>query len=156
MALRILKSDQLGRDVRSRGNRNSIIKGDTPMSLFLDNASPTQLSVSLLTPEPGQELPSDRPGFASDAELAIISDRRVAELKRQDKLAPNQEFRGWAVISVEDAEQNGRIVRLAPLPGNQQHTNIILPAEAKKNKRILTQHARELAKKCKWRSRPET
>lgn len=125
------------------------------MSLFIDKASSTRLSVNRLTPEPGQEPPVDDPDFASDAKLAEIGDRRVTELKRQNKISPKQEFRGWAVISVEDAEQNGRIVRLAPLPGNPQHTNIILPAEAKENDRILTKHARELAKKCKWRPRPK-
>ena len=78
------------------------------------------------------------------------------ELKHQNKLTSNQEFRGWAVVSVENAEQSGRIVRLAPLPGNPQHTNIILPIEVKKNKLLLKKHALELADKCKWRPRPET
>ena len=125
------------------------------MSLFIDGTSPTRLSVNLLTPEPGQEPPSERPGFASDAELAIIGDRRVADLKRKNKLSPNQEFRGWAVLSVEDAEQDGRTVHHVPLPDNQQHMEIALPADAKESLSIRRAHASKLAQMTHWRPRPK-
>ena len=152
----LLKADKLGRDVRSRRDRKHIIGGRPCPSLFIDNASPTNLSVSRLTPKPGQAPPVDRPYLCSDAELAQISDRRVSDLKRAGKLAPNQEFRGWAELSVEDAGQDGRTVLPDPLPDNRSHAQIVLPAEAEEDYEYRMQQAAALSTKTTWRPRPPT
>lgn len=148
------KSDKLGRDVLSNTDRKKIMKNNAPPKLFMAKAGQPEISVNRLTPEPGQEPPADGVDFASDADLAVIGDRRVAELKRLNKISPQQKLYGWAVLSVEDTEQNGRRVFSSPEKGNPSHAEILLPIMAMFSKQIRKRHARELAKKTKWRSRP--
>lgn len=143
---RMLKRDMLGRDVLYRRLIKDILRGKRPATLFLDNASPFELSVNRLTPKPGQEPPADRPDLASDKVIAQISDRRAKALGRI--------FYGWAVLSVEDAGLDGRAVHLAPQENNQWHVNIRLPIEAQKNNDIRKRHADLLAAYVKWRPRP--
>ena len=147
MELQILKSDKLGRDVLSRRKRNRIMKGKLTVSLFLDNASPFELSVHRLTPESGQEPPADRQGLMSDTAIAQISERRAKAL--------GQTFYGWAELSVEDAEQDGRIVRPTPTSEDASHADIVLPAETRQNERIRRKHAQKLAEAVQWRPRPD-
>lgn len=142
----ILKQDLLGRDVLSRKDQRKLKKGVTLPALFMDNVSPFELSVNRLTPNPGEMPPADRPDLVSDTVMAKISDRRAKALGRT--------FYCWAALSVADAEQDSRIVRPAPLPGNEQHANIHLPDEARKDELIRRDHAHNLAKKAKWRARP--
>lgn len=143
---RILKSDKLGRDVLSRRDLKRIQK-KIPTRIFLDKTSPTRLSVNRLTPEPNRQPPADRPDLAADSVIAAIGERRAKALGRN--------FYGWAELSVEDAEQNGRIVRSSPLPDNPQHADIALPAEAMNDEIAREIHAEELARKVKWRPRPK-
>ena len=147
MELRILKSDKLGRDVLSRRKRNRIIKGKASLSLFMDKTSPLELSVHRLTPEPGQEPPADHRGILSDAALVRIADLRAKAL--------GLTFYGWAELSVEDAEQEGRIVRPTPTSDDSSHADIVLPAEAKQDELIRREHAQNLADSVRWRPRPE-
>lgn len=148
------KLDKIGRDVLSEGDRKKIQKNQTPFRLFLDKKSPINISVNRLTPKPGQEPPAGRLGLMSDAELAVIGDQRIVELKRLKKISPKQEFGGWAELSVEDAEQNGRRVFSSPEKNNPSHAEIFLPILAILSKRMRKRHARALAKKAKWRPRP--
>ena len=144
---RIEAADMLGRDVLSSSNRKKIQRGLPLPSLFIDHASPLELSVNRLTPKPDQEPPADRPDLASDAVIAQISDRRAKALGRN--------FYGWAVLSVEDAEQDGRIVLPAPEEGNDWHANIKLPVAAQNHFLLRKRHASLLAANIKWRSRPK-
>lgn len=144
---RIESADLLGRDVLSRSHRKKIQRGILLPSLFIDKASPFDLSVNRLAPKPGREPPADRPDLASDEVIAQISDRRAQALGRT--------FYGWAVLSVEEAGQDGRVVLLAPTEGNDWHVNIRLPVAAQKSFSLRKRHASLLAAHVKWRSRPE-
>ena len=143
---RILRGDMLGRDVLSSKDQRKIQKNIPRPPLFIDNTSPFELSVHRLAPKPGQAPPADRPDLVSDKVIARISDKRAKALGRT--------FYCWAVLSVEDAEQDGRVVRPAPLPGHEQHANIHLPDEARKNEFIRRNHAQNLARHVHWRPRP--
>lgn len=143
---RLAKQDLLGRDVLSRSDRKKIQRGLPLPELFMDSTSSFDLSVNRLTPEPGQAPPIDRPDLASDEVIAQISDRRAKRLGRN--------FYGWAVLSVEYAEQEGRIVQATPQAGNPWHADIRLPVEAKENIRIRRRHANRLAANIQWRPRP--
>lgn len=144
---RLLKSDKLGRDILSSKFRRRIKNGRAPSGIFLDNASPTELSVHRLTPVPNRKPPADRPDLAPDTMIAEIGDRRAEALGRN--------FYGWAELSVADASEQGRAVRILPLPENQWHADIVLPDEARKKERTRRDHAAKLAGKSKWRPRPE-
>lgn len=145
---RILKSDKVGRDVLSRKDRSLIQRRDAPPRLFFDNASPVEISVNRLTPEPNQAPPADRPDLAPDTEISKISDRSA------NARVPQRNFYGWAELSVRQASQDGRTVRASPLPENQWHADIILPAEAKEKETIRRKHAAKLAGNSVWRPRP--
>lgn len=140
------RQDLLGRDVLSRSDRKKIQRGLPVPELFMDSASPFDLSVNRLAPEPGQEPPADRPDLVSDRVIAQISDHRAKRLGRN--------FYGWAVLSVEHAEQEGRMVLATPQKDNPWHADIRLPVEAKENIRIRRRHATRLAANVQWRSRP--
>lgn len=148
------KSDKLGRDVLSNTDRKKIMRNNAPPKLFMAKAGQPEISVNRLTPGPGQEPPADSVGFASDADLAIIGDRRVAQLKSRGKIDLKQKLYGWAELSVDDAEQDGRRVFSSPTKGNPSHAEVFLPINAVYSKQIREYHARELAKKAKWRPRP--
>ncbi len=64
-------------------------------------------------------------------------------------------FYGWAVITTEYAENNGRQVVYTPLPDNPYHTDIILPDSAAENRDEQIRHAQELADASLWRERPD-
>ena len=142
-----LKSDKVGRDLCSRSDCRKVKKGETPISVFMDDRSPTEISVNRLTPEPGQNPPTNRPEIASDEVIARISDLRAANI--------NRNFHCWAVLSVKDAEKSGRTVEPSPLEDNEYHMHIALPSEAKKDKDKRREHAEELAADATWRPRPE-
>ena len=143
---RVLKEDVLGRDILSRKDRRKIQKNVFLPSLFIDKASPFELSVNRLAPKPGQDPPADRPDLVSDRVMARISDKRAKTLGRT--------LYGWAVLRVCDAEQGGCFVRPAPLSGNRQHANIHLPDEAHKDPLLYEHHAHRLARSVRWRPRP--
>lgn len=143
---RVLKEDVLGRDILSSKDRRKIQKNVFLPALFIDRASPFELSVNRLAPKPGQEPPADRPDLVPDKVIARISDKRAKALGRT--------FYGWAVLRVCDAEQNGCLVLPAPLPGNMQHANIHLPDEARKDPLLYEHHVHRLARSARWRPRP--
>ena len=144
---RIEKTDLLGRDVLSRSDRRKIQRGMPLPELFMDDVSPFELSVNRLASKPGREPGADRPDLASDTVIAQISDRRAKALGRN--------FYGWAVISVENAGQCGRIVQAAPQADNPWHANIRLPVKSQKNDSIRRRHAERLATHVHWRPRPD-
>ena len=39
----------------------------------------------------------------------------------------NRRFYGWAILTVRDASQNGRLVEADPTLDNDYHANIVLP-----------------------------
>ena len=146
-APRVFDADLVGRDVLSDRDRRKILKNRAPPCLFLDKKSPTRLSVQRLAPVPNQAPPADRPDLAPDAVIAEIGERRAKAL--------NRNFYGWAELPVEAAARDGRTVRPSPLPDNQWHADIVLPAEAEKERRQREKHAQALADNAGWRPRPD-
>ena len=146
---RILNADKVGRDVLSRSDRRLIMRGQAPPGLFLDNASPVQLSVHRLAPVPNRPPPDDRSDLAPDLVIAEISRCRA---KAQ---TPERNFYGWAELSAADAAQDGREVCLSPQPDNPWHADIVLPAEAEREERKREKHATALSHSVEWRERPD-
>lgn len=143
---RVLKSDKIGRDLRSRSDCKKAKNKKTPISVFMDDSSPTRISVNRLTQKPGQNPPADRPEIASDKVIAQISDRRAR--------AGGRNFHCWAELLVRDAEQSSRTVDPSPLDDNQYHMDIVLPPEAENDQEKRREHAEELAASAHWRPRP--
>ena len=65
-------------------------------------------------------------------------------------------FYGWAVITAEYAENNGRRVVATPLPDNLYHADIVLPDSTAENRDEQVRHAQELADASLWRERPDS
>ena len=62
-------------------------------------------------------------------------------------------FYGWAVITVEKAQESGRAVQATPRPNNPFHADIVLPDSAIESWDEQKSHAHELAEEASWRER---
>ena len=89
-----------------------------------------------------------------DNEEAIEIGDNVAA-NRTCMLNRNVRFYGWAVVSSEDALENGRLVNASPLESNPFHADIILPDLAREMRDEQVRHAQELADASRWRDRTE-
>ena len=69
--------------------------------------------------------------------------------------APSQEFYGWAVLKVRDAERNDRTVVANPTLENRCHADILLNITGEERRRQQKQHAVELAAHAHWFEAPE-
>lgn len=144
-------ADRIGRGIFSSRQKKQAAKGEAPPGLFLDAASPGEISVHRLTRRPG-EIPAPGSGLAADEALAAMGDRDAAA--RSAKSGTTRTFYGWGELSAQDAAQNERRVRASPLPENQQHADIVLPAAAAADEEERWEHAEELAACAVWRPRP--
>ncbi|WP_424947011.1 hypothetical protein [Candidatus Spongiihabitans sp.] len=97
----------------------------TPISIFLNNKSPINISVFLLD-------------IASNEMLTKIGD---AMAKNR---GAGRSFYGWAEVSVANASENGREVHYTPQPGNKWHADIVLPVIVQADKKAREQHAKQL------------
>jgi hypothetical protein len=85
----------------------------------------------------------DRLDLAPDIEVAAIAD---------SERESGRTFYGWAVVSAEIAQRNGRAVVATPTEHNRFHADITLPETSDREERL--QHAVELASNAAWRPRP--
>ena len=145
-------TDRVGRGVFSKKDRQLLKREEAPSGLFFDEASPTKISVHRLTPKAG-EIPAAGSGLASDEQMAEIGDC-TAKI-RGEKKGEVRNFYGWGELSVAEAEQMRRIVRLSPLPENSWHADIVLPESDANSAEARWEHAEELATLAVWRPRPE-
>lgn len=139
--------DKLGRDVKSERSRRRIQNKKLAPEVFLDNASPSALSVSRLAPGPEWRGDALRPDLAPDGVIAKLATERAKALGRP--------FLGWAELSVLDASKENRRVLASPLEGNFWHADIVLPPEAETDAEARKKHASFLAARAAWRSCPE-
>ena len=85
--------------------------------------------------------------LAREGERTLSFDRiSIAPLAQITTIARSQgnPFQGWSVITADDAGKNGRTVVSSPLPDNQYHSDIVLPAAATTDSEVRKQHATEL------------
>ena len=82
--------------------------------------------------------------------MAAIAMERARERERQ--------FRGWAILKVEDAKADGRGVEATPVGANPFHADILLnlPEGLSDQKRRdkQKQHATDLARRARWEWAP--
>ena len=73
-----------------------------------------------------------------------------------DEMAKNRQglFYGWAVITAENASDNGREVIASPQQDNPYHADIILPDAVVKEREEQKMHAQQLANNATWHERP--
>ena len=57
---------------------------------------------------------------------------------------------GWAVVRCVVVRESGRRVRATPTDANPYHADVVLPLKDSSDRRLLDQHAQDLAKAAKW------
>ena len=107
--LEIDPAEKLGRAVHVSKDKGRAERGTIPVSLF-----------TLRENEEG--LSHDRLSIAPEEQGIAIAKRRAATMEPIGK----RSFYGWAVLSIERAEQCGRQVKASPLPdgSNDYHAEI--------------------------------
>ena len=128
--------EDLGRGVFSRRRCKRARNGNVDMDIFLEREDADSISV-------------DRMDHASVEELAGWSEERGRSRE------PSQEFYGWAVLKVQDAERNDRTVVASPTLKNRCHADIFLNITGEERRRRQKQHAVELAAHAHWLDAPE-
>ena len=92
----------------------------------------------------------DRMNHAGRGDMAAIAMERARGRGR--------EFRGWAILKVEDAKADGRGVEATPVGANPFHADILLnlPEGLSDLKRRdkQKQHATDLARRARWERAP--
>lgn len=144
--LEILRSDKLGRDIKSSRLYKRIKKGKPVPEIFKDKASQFRLSVTLLLPQANQDVPADRPYLKSDEVIANMSESRA--------MANGDTFYCWAELLVEYVEKERRSVHSTPNEHNKLHVDIRLPDEAAEDSNILKKHIARLGNIAKFRPHP--
>ena len=127
--------EDLGRAVFSRRRRKRALAGQIDMDIFLEREKAESISV-------------DRMGCASHVDLAEWSRERGRNRE------PSQEFHGWAVLKVRNAEMSGRTVEATPTLQNKCHADISLNITGDERRRQQKQHANELAAHSRWWEAP--
>lgn len=95
--------------------------------------------------------PRDRlPLALSVEELSIAALPELAALARDAQKNRSGSFRGWAYVTRDLAQREGRRVVARPLPENPYHEEIHLPSEVAGNREALKHHASELADNARW------
>ncbi len=131
--------DSLGRYISSRGDANKAAKQNIPFRLFLENIEKDSLSVDTLDRVP-------------DVEMGRIATESLAGRPKP--------FLGWAVVSVEDAQQMERSVEATPQLDNPYHVDIHLnlpalsPPENIERREMARQHALNLKLHAVYRPWP--
>lgn len=102
------------------------------------------------------EISADRLDYAPEPKAVKLGDQRAAAMKPKGK----KSFYGWAVLRASKASEDDRSVVDSREESNPYHANILLPIpdDACENDReaIRMFHARQLAERSDWRSRPQT
>ena len=131
------KTENIGRSVFSgRAARRARKKGTIIPDVFLESLEADSISV-------------DRMDHAPRMVLAALSTQIG-----QNRTRP-QDFHGWAVMTVEDAESNGRTVMVTPNDFNRFHADIFLNLSDDSERRDRQkQHANELATLATWWDAP--
>lgn len=133
----ISPNETLGRGVFDSNKVDK--KGKVRPRAFLERRGEVNISV-------------DRLDFAEPEEMATLGDRIAIGRSVGRKVT----FYGWAVITAEYAENNGRRVVATPLPDNLYHADIVLPDSTAENRDEQVRHAQELADASLWRERPDS
>lgn len=130
-------SENIGRSVFSgRAAKRARKDGTIIPDVFLESREADSISV-------------DRMDHAPRTVLAALSTQIG-----QNRIQP-REFRGWAVLTVEAAESNGRAVRATPNESNRYHADIFLHLRDDDERRDgQRQHATELAARATWWATP--
>lgn len=121
------KGERLGRGVFTRGH----VKGKIRKHVFLEKQGVRSISVNRL----------------------ILPPKEMAKVECHLSRLRGKELLGWAVLSVDDARQEGRKVGTDPLPENPAHANIWLPEKCANDKHLQRYHADQLARSSKWEER---
>ena len=131
----VVQSDEaLGRGVFSRKEaKRAQRRRRVRLNVFLEKAGVAEISVDRLDCAPLEKAVS------------------LGEKAAQNRAGP---FCGWAVVSAESAEDNGRRVAATPQPENLIHADIVLPDLAAADRQEQKEHAQQLADLSAWRARP--
>ena len=89
------------------------------------------------------------PAFSVDG-LSVKALGFLADLARKDEKNRSGSFQGWAYVTREVAQREGREVVSDPLPKNQYHEEIHLPPELAGNREEQKHHASQLADNARW------
>ena len=128
----IASGEHLGRGVFSSRHRDRARRARVPHHVFLEIAGEARLSV-------------DR--------LDVASPEEAIEIAQDVATSRNATFYGWAVVTVEQAYDNGRRVIATPQLHNRCHADIVLPDPAVEDREEQKRHAQELADSSIWRER---
>lgn len=135
----VQEQEALGRSIANSSEEAKARRGVIVRSVFLDKR-PAELSLSV-----------DRMDHAPRTEMAAIA------ADRERRRVPARTFRGWALITAEDASGNGRKVKASPKDGNPYHSDICLNLTERNPDKVLIQkkeHAQELASRSSWKEAP--
>ena len=130
-------NEDLGRATFDRRSRNRALRGVINHRVFLESEQAVSISV-------------DRMDHAPIDELAAWSRERARSR------GPSRQFYGWAVLKVQDAENDGRTVKATPTPQNRCHADILLniTATGEERRRQQEKHALQLAEHSRWEEAP--
>ena len=105
---------------------------------------------TFLVRERDETVSVDRLDDAPESELAGLASSRGRER------TPPKPFQGWAVVTVSDAETDGRTVEATPTETNPYHADIRLnlPPGVPDRRRLQKLHAVQLAARATWRNAP--
>jgi len=117
--------EERGRGVFSSRHAKRAERSRVPLNVFLVEAGKTEISVDRLT-------------FAGLERSTAIADKTA--------VARNAKFYGWAVVTAEQASDNGRYVIATPRPehDNPYHADIVLPELTSEDREEQKRHAQEL------------
>jgi len=80
---------------------------------------------------------------------------KIAVTRGQGRSDGGKDFHGWAMLTVSDAEANGRTVEASPIESNPFHADICLNLPGEGNRRdIQKRHSVDLAARASWEDPP--
>lgn len=135
----IQPEEKLGREERSGssarkalGKRARILAGHARVSVFMP-------------PRDSNEISANRMGFAPDAVMADIAIQNATALEKS--------FWGWYLLSGDEIETSGCIVKASPFAENPYHADIVMPValDAEDRRDALTEYAKDLADRAVFR-----
>lgn len=128
----IAPDEDLGRGVFSSRQARRARRSEVRLNVFLEKPGRLKISVDRLTVAPI--------GSAESTAESVATARGA-------------NFYGWAVITADAANANGRQVLATPLPTNRYHADIVLPELAAHDLEAQRRHAQQLADASRWRER---
>ena len=125
----ISSDETIGRRIFSVTKARRAMRGNIAKSIFLEKAGVIQLS-------------TDRTIRARLQDITAIAERSARDR--------GETFFGWASLPVSKAAMDSRKVKESPTTDNPYHADIVLPANAAKNKDKQKEHAQLLSDAAKW------